>query len=186
MIRSKRKKRIQKRSIHPSIHPSLPFERGTSSSRLIAIESFARDWNTRFQLPARRSSSTFVNHRGYWDKRFLSAGMNRAHIAERTGLLVNRAGRRVSCGIAGNEGRRHFIASTSFFFSSSSPFFAERPPSPVSIIHRSLYQNLRPSPPIRAKIGRDNQPTAVWYALLTGAKAHGRDDRSPRFGYGGC
>lgn len=30
----------------------------------------------RVQLPVRRSFSTFVNHRGYWDKRFLSAGMN--------------------------------------------------------------------------------------------------------------
>lgn len=154
MIRSKRKKRIQKRSIHPSIHPSLPFERGTSSSRLIAIESFARDWNTRFQLPARRSSSTFVNHRGYWDKRFLSAGMNRAHIAERTGLLVNRAGRRVSCGIAGNEGRRHFIASTSFFFSPSSPFFRRTAAFP-RVNNSSV--TLSKSPPFPSHPGR-NRP----------------------------
>ena len=32
--------------------------------------------HARVQLPVRRSFSTFVNHRGYWDKRFLSAGMN--------------------------------------------------------------------------------------------------------------
>lgn len=39
-----------------------------------------------------------------------------------------------------------------FFSPPPPPFFAERPPSPVSIIHRSLYQNLRPSGPKSAAI----------------------------------
>lgn len=90
----------------------------------------------------------------------ISGNESRTHRGARR-LLVNRAGRRVSCGgIAGNEGRRHFIASTSsffLFFFPPPPFFfyfaysaKQRPPSspPVSIIHRPLYQNLRPSPPV--------------------------------------
>lgn len=60
----------------------------------------------------------------------ISGNESRTHRGARR-LLVNRAGRRVSCGgIAGNEGRRHFIASTSsfflFFFSPSSLFFLFR------------------------------------------------------------
>lgn len=65
---------------------------------------------TVLQLPVRRSCSAFVNRVGYRGKSFLSARMNHAFR-----LFVNRVGQRVSCGIAGNEDRRRFIASTKFF-----------------------------------------------------------------------
>lgn len=67
----KEKIKTQRRSIH-----SLPFEKGC------IVVDHRKVWSAIVHaFPARRSSSTFVNHRGYWDKRFLSAGMNRAHIA---------------------------------------------------------------------------------------------------------
>lgn len=79
MIQSERKK--GKNQNAETIHPFPPLRKGGGSSSRLIIGKFRPRLYTRFQLPARRSSSTFVNHRGYWDKRFLSAGMNRAHIA---------------------------------------------------------------------------------------------------------
>lgn len=146
MIQSERKK--GKNQNAETIHPFPPLRKGGGSSSRLIIGKFRPRLYTRFQLPARRSSSTFVNHRGYWDKRFLSAGMNRAHIAfarvkscRPTRFLRHRRKR----------GPPTFYCVDEFF---SPPFFPCRhgtplpspSPHPVSIIHRPLYQNLRSYP----------------------------------------